>query len=321
VAIERERAQDLGISALAVGQTIQLALSEQRLGFFIMDGKQYEVVGQVERENRNDTLGLRNLYVTSRSGEPVLLDKLVRITEESSPPQLYRYDRYLSATVSADLAPGRTVADGIAAMQGDDSFSTALTGQARDYAESARSLLDVFVLALALVYLTLSAQFESFRDPLAIMLSVPLALAGALGSLWYFGLTLNVFSQIGMIMLIGLVTKNGILIVEFANQRKEQGLSVTQAAIEAAVARLRPVLMTSLSTVLGILPIALALGAGSESRIPMGVAIIGGLIIGTFLTLFVVPAVYTYLTHPLSADDRRLHAEAALVEEVADAPS
>ena len=327
VAIERERAQDLGISALAVGQTIQLALSEQRLGFFIMDGKQYEVVGQVERENRNDTLGLRNLYVTSRSGEPVLLDKLVRITEESSPPQLYRYDRYLSATVSADLAPGRTVADGIAAMQGiadrvlDDSFSTALTGQARDYAESARSLLYVFVLALALVYLTLSAQFESFRDPLAIMLSVPLALAGALGSLWYFGLTLNVFSQIGMIMLIGLVTKNGILIVEFANQRKEQGLSVTQAAIEAAVARLRPVLMTSLSTVLGILPIALALGAGSESRIPMGVAIIGGLIIGTFLTLFVVPAVYTYLTHPLSADERRLHAEAALVEEVADAPS
>jgi multidrug efflux pump len=292
-----------------------------------MDGKQYEVVGQVERENRNDTLGLRNLYVTSRSGAPVLLDKLVRITEESSPPQLYRYDRYLSATVSADLVPGRTVADGIEAMQGiadrvlDDSFSTALTGQARDYAESARSLLYVFVLALALVYLTLSAQFESFRDPLAIMLSVPLALAGALGFLWYFGLTLNVFSQIGMIMLIGLVTKNGILIVEFANQRKEQGLSVKQAAIEGAVARLRPVLMTSLSTVLGILPIALALGAGSESRIPMGVAIIGGLIVGTLLTLFVVPAVYTYLTHPLSADERRLHAEGALVGEVADAPS
>jgi multidrug efflux pump len=315
VTIDRDRAQDLGISALDVAETIQLTLSEQRLGFFVMDGKQYEVVGQVEREDRNETLDLTNLYVPSRDGEPVLLDKIVSVSEESRPPQLYRYDRYVSATISADLTPGYTIADGIVAMQEiagrvlDDTFSTALTGESRDFAESSRSLVFVFLLALALVYLTLAAQFESFRDPVTIMLSVPLALAGALLSLWYFQLTLNVFSQIGMIMLIGLVTKNGILIVEFANQRKEQGLSVLEATIEGATARFRPVLMTTLSTVLGILPIALALGAGSESRVPMGVAIIGGLVFGTGLTLYVVPAMYSYMTHDLTAEERALHAE------------
>jgi multidrug efflux pump len=315
VAIDRERAQDLGVSTRDIAQTIQLALSEQRLGFFVMDGKQYEVIGQVERVNRDETLDLRNLYVTTRDGQPVQIDRLVTVTEESRPPQLYRYDRYLSATVSADLAPGRTIADGIVAMervaaeQLDDTFSTALSGQARDYAESARSLLFVFLLALALVYLTLAAQFESFRDPFTIMLSVPLALAGALFSLWYFQQSLNVFSQIGMIMLIGLVTKNGILLVEFANQRKEAGLPVMEATIEGAAARLRPVLMTTLSTVLGILPIALALGAGSESRVPMGIAIIGGLLVGTALTLFVVPAIYSYVTRDITEQERQLHAD------------
>jgi len=315
VAIDRARARDLGISALDIAETIQLALAEQRLGFFVMDGKQYEVIGQVERANRDETLDLTNLYVPSRSGTPIQLDKIVTVSEESRPPQLYRYDRYLSATVSADLTPGHTIADGITAMEEvadrvlDDTFSTALTGQSRDFAESSRSLIFVFLLALALVYLTLAAQFESFRDPFTIMFSVPLALAGALFSLWYFQLTLNVFSEIGMIMLIGLVTKNGILIVEFANQRKEQGLSVMQATLEGASARLRPVLMTTLSTVLGILPIALALGAGSESRVPMGVAIIGGLLLGTGLTLYVVPAMYSYMTHDLTAEERALHAE------------
>ena len=318
VTIDRDRAQDLGISALDIAETIQLALSEQRLGFFVMDGKQYEVIGQVERANRDDTLDLKNLYVPARSGAPVLLDKLVTVSEESRPPQVFRYDRYVSATVSADLSPGHTIADGIVAMEEiaervlDDSFSTALTGQARDFAESSRSLVFVFLLALALVYLTLAAQFESFRDPFTIMLAVPLALAGALFSLWYFHLTLNVFSQIGMIMLIGLVTKNGILIVEFANQRKEQGLSVLEATVEGATARFRPVLMTTLSTVLGILPIALALGAGAESRVPMGVAIIGGLLLGTGMTLYVVPAIYSYLTREITAEERALHAEEGL---------
>jgi len=300
VDIDRDRARDLGVSALDVARTLQLALSEQRLGYFIRDGKQYEVIAQVDRESRDESFDVRNLYVPARQG-PVLLDKVVTLTEESSPPQLYRFDRYVSATVSAALAPGKTIADGIEAMEEiadevlDDTFATALSGQSRDFAESARSLEFVFLLALVLIYLVLAAQFESFRDPLTIMFTVPLALAGALFSLWYFGQTLNLFSQIGMIMLIGLVTKNGILIVEFANQRRAAGRSIQEAVIDAAAARFRPVLMTTLSTVLGILPIALALGAGSESRVPMGIAIIGGLLVGTLLTLFVVPAIYSYV--------------------------
>ena len=267
-----------------------------------MDGKQFEVIGQVLRDSRNETVDLRNLFVTSPGRSPVLLDKLVSVTETSSPPQIFRFDRYKSATVSAALAQGRTIGDGIDAMDRiaddvlDDTFATTLAGESRDFAESATSLVFVFLLALVLVYLVLAAQFESFRDPLIIMFTVPLALAGALLSLWYFNQTLNIFSQIGMIMLIGLVTKNGILIVEFANQRKAAGASVEDSIIDGATSRFRPVLMTSLSTVLGILPIALGLGAGAESRIPMGVAVIGGMVIGTFLTLFVVPAMCSFLT-------------------------
>jgi multidrug efflux pump len=302
VTIDRERAQDLGISALRIAQTLQLALSEQRLGYFVMDGKQYEVIGQVLRGARNETVDLRNLYVTTDGKPPVLLDKLVKVEETSSPPQIFRFDRYESATISAALAPGKTIGDGIEAMERiadevlDDTFASTLAGESRDFAESATSLLFVFVLALVLVYLVLAAQFESFRDPLIIMFTVPLALAGALFALWYFNQTINIFSQIGMIMLIGLVTKNGILIVEFANQRKAAGVPVMDAIIEGATARFRPVLMTSFSTVLGILPIALGLGAGAESRIPMGVAVIGGLFVGTLLTLFVVPAMMSLLT-------------------------
>jgi multidrug efflux pump len=302
VAIDRERAQDQGVSALRIASTLQLALSEQRLGYFIMDGKQYEVIGQVVRDSRDETVDLRNLYVTVDHRRPVLLDKLVRISETSSPPQIFRFDRYESATVSAALVPGKTIGDGIDAMNAiagavlDQSFSTTLAGESRDFAESATSLAFVFVLALVLVYLVLSAQFESFRDPFIIMFTVPLALTGALLGLWYFDQTLNIFSQIGMIMLIGLVTKNGILIVEFANQRKAAGASVTDSIIDGATSRFRPVLMTSLSTVLGILPIALGLGAGAESRIPMGVAVIGGMVVGTLLTLFVIPAMSSFLT-------------------------
>ena len=301
VEIDRDRARDLGVSALDVGEVLQLSLSEQRLGFFVMDGKQFEIIGQVASENRNTILDLRNLFVPGEDGRPVMLDKVVRVSEKCSPPQLFRFNRYVSAAVSAGLEPGYTLADGIEVMRGladellDESFATDLAGQSRDFAESSSSLAFVFVLALAMVYLVLSAQFESFRDPFIIMLTVPLALAGALLALWIFGQTLNIFSQIGMSMLIGLVTKNGILIVEFANQRREAGLDVEQAIREAAVARFRPVLMTSISTVLGTLPIALALGAGAESRMPMGIAVIGGLLVGTFLTLLVIPTTYTYL--------------------------
>jgi multidrug efflux pump len=302
VEINRTKARELGVSALDISQTLQLAFSGQRFGFFVMNGKQYQVIGQVTRENRNKPLDLTTLFVRNTRGQLIQIDNLVTLTERSSPPQLYRFNRYASATVSASLAPGKTIGDGIEAMDRiadkvlDDTYSTTLEGASKDFVESSSSLLFTFALALILIYLTLAAQFESFRDPFIIMFTVPLAIAGAVISLWYFNQTLNIFSQIGQIMLIGLVTKNGILIVEFANQKKAQGLSVVEAVKEAASLRLRPILMTSLSTILGTLPIALALGAGSESRTSMGIAVIGGLIFSTVLTLFVIPAIYSYFS-------------------------
>lgn len=302
VEINRTKARELGVSALDIAQTLQLAYSGQRFGFYIMNGKQYQVIGQAFKENRNKPVDLTSIYVRNKQDQLIQLDNLVTLNERSSPPQLYRFNRYVSATFSASLVPGKTIGDGINAMDKiakkvlDESFSTALQGASKDFVESSSSLLFTFLLALILIYLTLAAQFESFRDPLTIMFTVPLAIAGALISLWYFNQTLNIFSQIGQIMLIGLVTKNGILIVEFANQKKAQGLNVIEAVKEAARLRLRPILMTSLSTILGTFPIALALGAGSESRSSMGIAVIGGLIFSTVLTLFVIPVIYTYLS-------------------------
>jgi multidrug efflux pump len=302
VEINRERARALGVSVMDIAQTLQLAYAGQRFGYFIMDGKQYQVIGQMQRQFRNEPLDLRSLYVRNTRGEIVQLDNVVTLTEQSSPPQLFRFDRYVSATVSAGLASGKTLSDGIEAMNNiaervlDASFRTALDGESRDFAESSSSLLFAFALALILIYLVLAAQFESFIDPFIILFTVPLAITGAFGSLWLFGQTLNIFSQIGIIMLIGLVTKNGILIVEFANQRKQQGLSVMDAITEASAARFRPILMTGLSTILGIAPIALAIGAGSESRVSMGIAVIGGLIFAGILTLYVIPAIYSYFS-------------------------
>ncbi len=289
--IDRQRARDLGVSTIEIAQTIQAAFSGQRFGYFIKDGKQYQVIGQLLRDKRNAPIDLKSLYVKNSQGELIQLDNVVQLTEQSAPPQLYRFNRYVSATVSAGLAPGKTIDDGIKEMDKisakvlDESFSTSLSGASKDYAESSSSLLFAFLLAIGFIYLVLAAQFESFRDPFIILFTVPLAIFGALVSLWYFNQTLNIFSEIGIIMLIGIVTKNGILIVEFANQRKAAGLSKIEAIKDASAARLRPILMTSLSTVLGILPIALALGAGSESRVSMGIAVIGGLIFSTFLTL------------------------------------
>src|SRR3990170_3835203 len=302
VEINRTKARELGVSALDIAQTLQLAYSGQRFGFYVMNGKQYQVIGQVFKENRNKPVDLTSIYVRNKQDQLIQLDNLVTLNERSSPPQLYRFNRYVSATFSASLVPGKTIGDGIDAMDKiagkvlDESFSTALQGASKDFVESSSSLIFTFLLALILIYLTLAAQFESFRDPLIIMFTVPLAIAGAVISLWYFNQTLNIFSQIGQIMLIGLVTKNGILIVEFANQKKAQGLNVVEAVKEAARLRLRPILMTSLSTVLGTLPIALAIGAGAESRSSMGIAVIGGLIFSTVLTLFVIPVIYTYLS-------------------------
>ena len=307
LAIDRQRARNLGVSTIDIAQTIQSAFSGQRFGYFIKDGKQYQVIGQLIRDKRNAPIDLKSLYVSNNKGELIQLDNVVSLTEQSAPPQLYRFNRYVSATVSAGLAPGKTIGDGIKEMDKiasqvlDETFSTALSGASKDYAESSSSLLFAFLLAIGFIYLVLAAQFESFRDPFIILFTVPLAIFGALISLWYFNQTLNIFSEIGIIMLIGIVTKNGILIVEFANQRKAAGLTKMEAIKDAAAARLRPILMTSLSTVLGILPIALALGAGSESRVSMGIAVIGGLIFSTFLTLLIVPAVYSYLSRKTAA--------------------
>lgn len=302
ISINRDKARTLGVNVFDIAQTLQLGLSGSRFGNFIMDGKQYQIIGQVERQNRNEPLDLKTLYVKNNRGELIQLDNLVTMQELSSPPQLYRFNRYSSAKVSAQLAAGVSLGEGIEEMRKiadevlDETYTTSLDGTSREFAESSSTIYQAFLIALAIIYLVLSGQFESFRDPFIIMFTVPLALAGALLSLWYFDQTLNVFSQIGIIMLIGLVTKNGILIVEFANQRKEQGMKRLDAAINAAESRFRPILMTSMSTILGILPIALALGAGSESRVSMGIAVIGGLLFATILTLYVIPAIYSYFS-------------------------
>ncbi len=302
VSINRDKANLMGVSTQNIGQTLQLALSGQRFGYFFMHGKQYQILGELARENRNKPLDLKSLYVRNNFGDMIQLDNLVTLQEQTAPPQLYRYNRFVSATVSSGLAQGNTIGDGIEEMNRiaddvlDETFRTALAGDSRDFQESASSLMFAFLLALILIFLVLSAQFESFRDPLIVMMTVPLALTGALFFMWYFDITMNIFSQIGIIMLIGLVSKNGILMVEFANQRKQQGMEKLDAIKFAAAARFRPILMTSLSTILGVLPLTLGLGEGAQSRIAMGVAVIGGLIIATFLTLYVVPAIYSYVS-------------------------
>ncbi|HBH24332.1 MAG TPA: acriflavin resistance protein, partial [Cytophagales bacterium] len=302
VEIDRDKARSLGVSVRDIAQTLSLAFSGQRFGYFIMEGKQYQIIGQLAEQNRNEPLDLKSLYVRNRSGDMIQIDNLVYVKESATPPQLFRFNRYASATVSAALAPGVTIDDGLNIMGDikaevlDESYATTLDGPSAEFQESSNSLYFAFVFALILIYLVLSAQFESFRDPFVIIFTVPLAMAGALLTLWLYDESLNIFSQIGIIMLVGLVTKNGILIVEFANQKKAHGLEIKEAIIEAAESRFRPILMTSLSTILGILPIALALGAGSESRVSMGIAVIGGMLFSTILTLFVIPAIYSYLT-------------------------
>ncbi len=303
--IDRAKAQNLGISIQDIAQTLQLGLSGRRFGYFVMEGKQYQIIGQIERPKRNDVSDLKSLYVKNNRGDLIQLDNLVKITEQSTPPQLFRYNRYVAATVSAQLAKGVTLGEGLNEMDKlaketfDVSFSFAYDGQSKEFKESSSSLLFAFGLAILLIYLILSAQFESFVDPFIILFTVPLAVAGALLTLWDFSQTLNIFSQIGIIVLIGLVTKNGILIVEFANQRKESGSERTKAVIEASVARFRPIVMTSLCTILGILPIALALGSGSQSRVSMGIAVVGGMLFSTSLTLYIIPAIYSYLSRNL----------------------
>ncbi len=301
IIIDRLKASALGVSIQNVSEALQLALSNRRVGFFTKNGKQYVVMAQVTRDDRDEPSDLKNIYVKNNKGIAVSLDNLVSFEEDNTPPTIYHFNRYKSATISAGLASGKTVGDGIKEMQKiskqllDETFSTSLSGTSRDFAESGSNTNFAFLLALILIFLVLSAQFESFIDPIIIMITVPLAIAGALLSLQLFGQTLNIFSQIGMIMLIGLVTKNGILIVEFANQKQIKGLTKTLAVTEAAVARFRPILMTSLAMALGALPLALSLGDASTSRIPLGIVIVGGIMFSLILTLFVIPAMYSFL--------------------------
>ena len=306
--VDRLKATNLGVNESDISSTLQLALSGRRYDYFLRNGKQYQIIGQVERSQRSQPGNITSLYVRSRQGKMIQLDNLVKTEESSSPPTLYHFNRYKSATISASLAPGRTLGEGIAEMHKisgkllDTSFHTDLFGSSRDFVESSSNISFALIFALVLIYLILAAQFESFRDPFIIMITVPLALAGALLSLWLFKQTLNIFSEIGMIMLVGIVTKNGILIVEFANQKRKAGLKISEAAFEAAASRLRPILMTSLATMFGALPIAMALGAGASSRVPLGIVVVGGLFFALILTLFVIPVMYI-----LMADKKLQH--------------
>ena len=302
ISINRDKANVMGVNTRDIAQTLQYGLSGQRMGYFYMNGKQYEILGEINRQQRNKPVDLKSIYIRSKSGEMIQMDNLIELTEGIAPPQLYRYNRFVAATVSAGLAEGKTIGEGLDAMDAiaaevlDDTFRTALTGESKEYRESSSSLMFAFILALVLIYLILAAQFESFKDPFVIMLTVPLAVGGALLFMHFNGQTMNIYSQIGIIMLIGLVAKNGILIVEFANQKQETGIDKMQAIREAAIQRLRPILMTSVSTILGLVPLAFATGEGANGRIAMGISVVGGMLISTLLTMFIVPAVYTYIS-------------------------
>jgi len=302
ITIDRIKARQLGLTISDIATVLQSAFSGRRIAYFTMNGKQYQVISQVAMNDRQEPTDISKLYVRNSKGDNIPLSAVLMVTTSANPPTLYHFNRYKAATISASLSDGKTIGDGVKAMQAiadkllDESYQTSLSGPSRDFAESSSNTAFAFGLALLLIFLVLAAQFESFKDPLIIMITVPLAIAGALFSLWIFGQTLNIFSEIGMITLIGLVTKNGILIVEFANQKREQGLNKHDAVIEAATLRLRPILMTSLATSLGALPIALSLGAAATSRIPLGIVIVGGLLFSLVLTLFVIPAIYTYIS-------------------------
>lgn len=301
ISIDRDKASTMGVSTRNIAQVLQYGLSGQRMGYFYMNGKQYEILAEINRQQRNTPANLRSIYIKNDRGEMIQMDNLVELEGGIAPPKLYRYNRFVSATVSAGLAKGKTIGQGLDEMDKiakevlDDTFRTALSGESKEYRESSSSLMFAFILAIVLIYLILAAQFESFKDPVIIMLTVPLAVAGALVFMYFGGVTMNIFSQIGIIMLIGLVAKNGILIVEFANQKQEVGISKFQAIREASLQRLRPILMTSVSTILGLLPLAFASGEGCNQRIAMGITVVGGMLVSTILTMYVVPAIYSFI--------------------------
>ena len=302
IEIDRDKASLLGVSTRNIAQTLQYALSGQRMGYYYMNGKQYQIIGEINRQQRNMPIYLKSIYVRSSNNSMIQLDNLVNLVEDVAPPQLYRYNRFVSATVSSGLNKGYTLGNGLEEMDRiasevlDDSFRTALSGESKEFRESSNSLMFVMILALFMIYLVLAAQFESFEDPLIVMFTVPLAISGALIFMSASGITMNIFSQIGIIMLIGLVAKNGILIVEFANQRQEAWLTIGEAIRTASAQRLRPILMTSFATIVGLLPLVFASGEGANGRIAMGTSVVGGMFVSTFLTLYIVPAMYSYIS-------------------------
>ena len=306
IEINREKSNTMGVNTRDIAQTLQYGLSGQRMGYLYLNGKQYEIVGEINRQQRNTPATLKAIYMRSSSGEMIQMENLVELIEGIAPPKLYRYNRFVSATVSAGLAEGKTIGQGLEEMDKiaadvlDDTFRTALAGDSKEFRESSSSLIFAFLLALVLIYLILAAQFESFKDPFVIMLTVPLAICGALIFMTVGGQTMNIYSQIGIIMLIGLVAKNGILIVEFANQKQRAGVGKMAAISEASVQRLRPILMTSASTILGLIPLMFATGEGCNGRIAMGTAVVGGMLISTMLTMYIVPAIYSFVSTDIS---------------------
>ena len=311
VEVDRDRAADLGVSVEVIGRTLETMLGGRQVTRYKREAEQYDVLVQVEPTSRVNPADIRDLYVRARGGEMVPLASVVKVRETVSPRELNHFAQRRAVKISANLAPDYSLGEALAHLEQvagrilPAGYAIDYDGQSREFRTSSASLAITFLLALAFIYLVLAAQFESFRDPLIIMLTVPLSMAGALGALYLTGGTLNVYSQIGLITLVGLITKHGILIVEFANQLRDAGEQLFDAVIEASVLRLRPILMTTGAMVLGAVPLALATGAGAESRQQIGWVIVGGLLLGTFFTLFVVPTVYTLLArrerNPLAA--------------------
>jgi multidrug efflux pump len=299
--VDRDKAADLGVSVEVIGRTLETMLGGRQVTRYKKDAEQYDVIVQVEAASRTDPRDIDDIFVRGKSGEMIPLANLVRVRETVSPRELNHFGQRRAVTISANLAPGYAMGealeflDAAAARILPPGYAVDYNGQSREFRTSSASLALTFVLALAFIYLVLAAQFESFRDPFIIMLTVPLSMTGALAALYFTGGTLNVYSQIGLVTLVGLITKHGILIVEFANQLRDKGGALREAVVDASVLRLRPILMTTGAMVLGAIPLALATGAGAESRQQIGWVIVGGLLLGTFFTLFVVPTVYTLL--------------------------
>jgi multidrug efflux pump len=316
VDIDRAKVADLGLDISVIGRTMETLLGGREVTRYEVDGEQFSVMVQLAAEERATPATLSRIFVRSASGEMVQLSNIVKVRETVVPKELKRFNQLRSVTIQANVAPGYALGEALDHLEAaarevlPQEVLTDVTGQSREFKTASSNLAIMFILALMFIYLVLSAQFESFRDPMMIMLTVPLSMTGALMALYYSGGTLNVYSQIGLVTLVGLITKHGILIVEFANQMQAKGMSRYEAAIEAAALRLRPILMTTGAMVLGAVPLALAHGAGAESRQQIGWVIVGGMMLGTLLTLFVIPAVYTVAAQRHAGDAVRTAAPA-----------